>query len=125
METITEPDYRVLQPKMVTDPNGNRTEARFDALGMLAGTAARGKATGAVEGDPLDDFTTDLAPADIKTFFDSTDPRALAITHLGTATTRILCDLDRVPVCAASIAREMLLRRQAIAGMRAEAQSCG
>ena len=44
-ETFADHDYRVLQPKLVTDPNGNRTEARFDALGMLAGTAVRGKAT--------------------------------------------------------------------------------
>ena len=48
----------------------------------------------------------DLAPADITAFFDAADPRALAVTHLGTATTRIIYDLERVPVCAASIARE-------------------
>ena len=105
-ETAADPDYRVLRPKMVTNPNGNCTEARFDALGMLAGMAVRGKATGAVEGDSFDTFTTDLAPAQIKDFFDSTDPRGLAITYLGTATTRILYDLERVPVCAVAIARE-------------------
>jgi hypothetical protein len=105
-ETTAEPDYRVLQPKMVTDPNGNRTAARFDALGMLAGTAVQGKATGPIEGDSFDTFTVDLDPADITAFFDSTDPRALAFTHLGTATTRVLYDLERIPPCAASIARE-------------------
>jgi RHS repeat-associated protein len=105
-ETSAEHDYRVLQPKMVTDPNDNRTEARFDALGMLAGTAIRGKATGSVEGDSFDIFTTDVTPTQIKAFFDAADPRPLAITHLGMATTRILYDLERVPVCAASIARE-------------------
>jgi RHS repeat-associated protein len=105
-ETTAEPDYRVLQPKIVTDPNGNRTEARFDALGMLAGTALRGKATGTVGGDSFETFTTDLTPAEIKAFFDAPDPRPLAIAHLGAATTRILYDLERVPSCAASIARE-------------------
>jgi Insecticide toxin TcdB middle/C-terminal region len=105
-ETAAEPDYRVLQPKLITDPNGNRIEARFDALGMLAGTALHGKAAGLVEGDSFDAFTTDLSPAQIKGFFDAADPRPVAITHLGTATTRILYDLERVPVCAASIARE-------------------
>jgi RHS repeat-associated protein len=105
-ETFAEQDYRVLQPRMVTDPNDNRTQARFDALGMLAGTALRGKATGPVEGDCFDNFNTDLTPQQIKDFFDSIDPRPLAIGHLGTATTRILYDLERVPVCAASIARE-------------------
>jgi RHS repeat-associated protein len=105
-QTSAEPDYRVLQPRMATDPNGNRTEARFDALGMLAGTALRGKAAGPVEGDAFDTFTTDLTPQQIRDFFASPDPRALAVTHLGTATTRILYDLEHVPVCAASLARE-------------------
>lgn len=99
-------DYRVLQPVTVTDPNGNRVQARFDALGMLVGTAVLGKATGPVEGDSFADFTIDLAPVDITAFFAVADPRALAVTHLGTATTRIIYDLDKVPVCAASIARE-------------------
>jgi RHS repeat-associated protein len=105
-ETSAEHDYRVLQPKIVTDPNDNRTEARFDALGIVAGTAVRGKAAGPVEGDSFDTFATDLAPAQITEFFGSTDPRALAVAHLGTATTRILYDLERVPICAASITRE-------------------
>ena len=47
-------DYRVLQPTLVTDPNGNRSQALFDALGMLAGTAVQGKAAGPVEGDSFD-----------------------------------------------------------------------
>ncbi len=104
--TSAEHDYRVLQPELITDPNGNRTEARFDALGMLAGTVVRGKATGPVEGDSFDTFTVDLGPTDIAAFFGSTNPSPLAVTHLGTATTRILYDLTRLPVCAASIARE-------------------
>ena len=105
-ETTAEIDYRVLQPIKITDPNGNRAEARFDALGMLAGTALSGKATGPIEGDSFDDFATDVAPAQITEFFDSTAPRALDVAHLGTATTRIIYDLQRVPVCATSIARE-------------------
>lgn len=105
-QVVADQDYRVLQPTRVTDPNGNRSEARFDALGMLAGTAARGKPTGAPEGDSFDDFVTDLSPAQIKAFFDAPDPRALAVTSLGTASTRIVYDLQRVPVCAAAIARE-------------------
>jgi hypothetical protein len=42
-ETSARYDYRVLQPKVITDPSGNHTEARFDALGMLTGTAVSGK----------------------------------------------------------------------------------
>jgi RHS repeat-associated protein len=104
--TSADHDYRVLQPMTVTDPNGNRTQARFDALGMLVGTAALGKASGPVEGDSFADFVIDLAPADVTAFFAAADPRALAVSDLGTATTRIIYDLGRVPVCAASIARE-------------------
>jgi hypothetical protein len=105
-EISADNDYRVLQPKLITDPNGNRIAASFDALGLLAGTTVCGKASGPVEGDSFDTFTVDLSPADITAFFDSTNPSPLALTHLGTATTRILYDLGRVPVCAASIARE-------------------
>lgn len=105
-ETMAESDYRVLQPLMATDPNGNRSEVRFDALGMVVGTAVRGKAAGVVEGDSFDDFVADLTPAQIEDFFDAANPRSLAIAHLGTATTRIIYDLERAPVCAAAIARE-------------------
>ena len=105
-ETTAEPDYRVLQPRKVTDPNDNRAEARYDALGMLAGTALLGKATGPVEGDSFDQFVTDLAPSQVKGYFDAGDPYTLAAEYLGTATTRILYDLERIPMCAASIARE-------------------
>jgi RHS repeat-associated protein len=48
-------DYRVLQPAMVTDPNGNRSAAAFDELGMVVATAMMGRA-GA--GDTLADPTT-------------------------------------------------------------------
>ena len=99
-------DYRVLQPTLVTDPNGNRAQAMFDVLGMLVGTAVQGKATGPVEGDSFDTFVADLSPAQIAAFFDVPDPRTLAVGYLGTATTRIIYDLDRAPVCAAAIARE-------------------
>ena len=36
-------DYRVLQPRLMTDPNGNRSEVAFDTLGMVVGTAVMGK----------------------------------------------------------------------------------
>jgi RHS repeat-associated protein len=99
-------DYQVMQPWEITDPNGNRSQAAFDALGMVVGTAIMGKATGSTEGDSLTTFNTDLTSAEITAFFDADDPRSPAIDHLGTATTRIIYDLDRVPVCAAAIARK-------------------
>jgi RHS repeat-associated protein len=99
-------DYRVLQPHRLTDANGNRAEARFDALGMLAGTALLGKPEGPAEGDSFDDFIEDPPRAAIAAFFDTPDPAPAAIAHLGTATTRILYDFERVPACACAIARE-------------------
>jgi RHS repeat-associated protein len=99
-------DYRLLRPRLTTDPNGNRSEVRFDALGMVVGVAVMGKAAGPAEGDSFDDFTADLTPQQIKDYFDSPDPRPLALALLGTATKRVVYDLERVPTCAASIERE-------------------
>jgi hypothetical protein len=98
-------NYRTLLPEKITDPNGNRAEVRFDALGMVVGTAVMGKEN-ETYGDSLDNFTADLTRDQIQAFFEAEDPRALAVEHLGTATTRIIYDLERIPVCAASIARE-------------------
>lgn len=57
-------DYRVLQPAQVTDPNRNRTQAAFDALGMVVGTAVKGKPEENL-GDSLDGFVADLSEAAI------------------------------------------------------------
>ena len=34
-------DYRVLQPRLITDPNNNKSEVLFDAFGMITVTAIR------------------------------------------------------------------------------------
>src|SRR5262249_33225104 len=86
------PDYRVLQPKVMTDPNGNQSQVAFDALGLVAGTAVMGKAG---EGDSLDNFTADLPPQQVDDFLAAVDPRVPASSLLGSATTRIVYDLDR------------------------------
>lgn len=52
-------DFRVLQPSQLTDPNGNRVAARFDALGRVEATAAMGKEGGG-EGDTLEDPTAEF-----------------------------------------------------------------
>lgn len=101
-----ENDYRVLQPRLLTDPNGNRAAAAFDVLGMVAGTAVIGKAG---EGDSLETFQAELAADELDRFW--ADPLGTAPALLGTATTRILYDLDRYrrdgqPVFAATLARE-------------------
>jgi RHS repeat-associated protein len=120
--TVSANDYRVLQPRLVTDPNGNQSEVAFDALGMVVGSAVMGKATGAAaEGDTLANFVADLPDDDLEGFFEAAEPQALAAGLLKGATTRMVYDLERFrrsrlanptdstlwqPVCAASLVRE-------------------
>lgn len=49
--TTVDNDYRVLAPRQVTDPNGNRTRSAFDPLGLVTATWTQGKASG-TDGDP-------------------------------------------------------------------------
>lgn len=113
-------DYRVLSPALITDPNGNRSAAAFDALGLMTGTAVTGKASENL-GDSLAGFSADLAQADIEGFYAADDPGSLAGGLLGTATLRIVYDPLRffksrqaspddpskwLPVFAATIVRE-------------------
>ncbi|MEJ2659732.1 MAG: SpvB/TcaC N-terminal domain-containing protein, partial [Desulfobacteraceae bacterium] len=111
-----ENNYRVLQPECITDPNGNQSQAAFDVLGLVAGTAVKGKngEGDSGEGDSLEDFKADLTQTDINTFFETPlDPRHTA-DLLGNATTRIIYDVDRYyhsndpekPPYAATLARE-------------------
>ena len=120
--TVNVNDYRVLQPRLVSDPNRNQTEVAFDTLGMVVGTAVMGKPSPAgVEGDRLTGFVIDLTQTQLDAFFDVADPHATAAALLRDATTRIAYDLDRFrrtqqanpndptkwqPACAATLARE-------------------
>jgi hypothetical protein len=120
--TVDVNDYRVLQPRLVSDPNRNQTEVAFDTLGMVVGTAVMGKTLPArVEGDTLIGFVADLTDAELNQFMGgprqpSADPKAseaAVITHdlLQQATIRIVYDLDRYrrlgdPPFAATISRE-------------------
>lgn len=120
--TVNVNDYRVLQPRLVSDPNRNRTEVAFDTLGMVVGTAVMGKPLPApVEGDSLTGFVTDLTQVPLDGFFNAADPHATTSALLKDATTRIVYDLDRFrstrqanpndptkwqPACAATLARE-------------------
>jgi RHS repeat-associated protein len=91
-------DYRVLQPAEVIDPNQNHIEIAFDVLGLVVGTAVKGKvsAPGTSEsGDSFVQFTTDLAESDIDGFINNANPLTPAPGLLGTATTRIVYDLER------------------------------
>ncbi|MGD2071833.1 MAG: toxin TcdB middle/C-terminal domain-containing protein, partial [Gemmatimonadota bacterium] len=101
-------DYRVLQPHRITDPNGNRTAAAFDALGMVVATAVMGKEDESL-GDLLEGFDPDPPLPELQAFV--ADPRARAGFLLGKATSRIVYDLERYPRAgqppfAATLARE-------------------
>lgn len=107
-------DYRVLQPKIIQDPNNNRTTVAFDALGMVVATAVMGK-EGEKLGDSLEDeFKADLTPDEIDRFFNN-PLSSLTTELLGNATSRIIYNLDswkevdphkKSPPFAATIVRE-------------------
>lgn len=101
-------DYRVLQPREVTDPNRNRSASAFDALGMVVATAMMGK-LGQPHGDLLEGFNADPTLTEVLAFI--ANPHTEAASLLGKATTRIVYDLDRYrragqPPFAATLARE-------------------
>ena len=118
----TRNDYRVLQPRLVSDPNRNRTEVAFDTLGMVVGTAVMGKPPPApVEGDSLTGFVADLTASQLDASSTRRRPARRAPQRCShDATTRIVYDLDRFrrtqqrpddptsgsPPVAATLARE-------------------
>src|SRR5262249_13522387 len=117
-------DYRVLQPRLVSDPNSNQTEVVFDALGMVVARAVMGK-PGEGKGDNIVGSEPDLSDTDLDNFYDVDDPHVPAPNLLKGATTRIIYDLHRfkrtrdenpkdptkwLPVYAATLARETHLR---------------
>ncbi|MGH7528148.1 MAG: SpvB/TcaC N-terminal domain-containing protein, partial [Gemmatimonadales bacterium] len=85
-------DYRVLQPRLLMDPNRNRTAVAFDALGLVVGTAVMGKPLPAtVEGDSLDGFEAELTDAVLQGQLG--DPLADPEAVLGNASTRLVYDV--------------------------------
>ena len=108
-------DYRVLKPRLVTDPNGNRTAVSFDALGMVVGTAVMGKRDETPrKGDLLDGFIADLPEPTVLEHL--ANPLNNPHSILSRATARILYDIfaflrtkhlpEPQPVLSCSIARE-------------------
>jgi len=83
-------DYRVLQARLMTDPNGNRSEVAFDTLGMVVGTALMGK-DGEGKGDSLAGFVADLDEATL--LADLQDPFVDPHGLLQQASSRLVYDL--------------------------------
>jgi RHS repeat-associated protein len=56
-------NYRVVQPHLLTDANGNRSAVRFDPLGLVAMTFVMGK-EGDDDGDHFDESATEMSTLD-------------------------------------------------------------
>ncbi|HYT68977.1 MAG TPA: SpvB/TcaC N-terminal domain-containing protein, partial [Vicinamibacterales bacterium] len=83
-------DYRVLKPWLVMDENRNRTEAAFDALGVVVVTAARGKPEEDL-GDTIDGVDPDLPEEAVLRHLER--PLVNPLEILGGATSRMVYDL--------------------------------
>lgn len=106
LETAAEFDYRTLQPRLLTDPNGNRSEAITDALGMVIATAIMGKTT-EQKGDTLDGYLRPVLP---ETIDHQLEIMSAPLTYLQGASTFFHYDLHtwkraQKPPFALSIAR--------------------
>lgn len=79
--------YVHMQPKGITDINGNRTEVLQNPLGDVVGTAMRGR-VGEVVGDSLETFNWAVTGAQLAALL--ANPGGIAGELLGTATTRTI-----------------------------------
>ncbi|MES2520775.1 MAG: SpvB/TcaC N-terminal domain-containing protein [Bacteroidota bacterium] len=95
--SIKQFNYHYLVPEVIKDANDNLSEAKYDALGLLVGTALKGKAADA---DDLDNgFEADLTQDQINAFFN--DPIGIGPDLLKNATSRLVYDFEtnRSKVC--------------------------
>ncbi|MDP2310024.1 MAG: SpvB/TcaC N-terminal domain-containing protein [Pseudomonadota bacterium] len=69
LRTTTAMDYRLLQPRKVTDPNGTESEATFDPLGRVLTTSIRNGSAGDAPGSHSAEFhyDTEHLPACVHT----------------------------------------------------------
>ncbi len=83
-------DYRVLQPRLLSDANRNRSAVVFDALGVVVATAVMGKPEEDL-GDSLEGLEPDPPESDVLACLD--DPLADPHSLLQGATSRLVYDL--------------------------------
>jgi RHS repeat-associated protein len=108
---LAQHDYRVLQPQQLTDANGNRSFAVFDALGLTAALAISGK-EGEELGDTVADFSVlDLQPDAALMQAFTEHPLQHAAAWLKRASHRFVYDVDRYRRCgqapfSATLSRE-------------------
>ncbi len=82
-------DYRVLRPRLITDANGNRQAALYDARGEVTAMAVMGK-VGQGLGDRLGDIEPDVDEAALLAAL--ADPTGRGAELLGPATVRTISD---------------------------------
>ncbi|THC91814.1 hypothetical protein EYZ11_008729 [Aspergillus tanneri] len=102
-------DYSCLQPNLVIDANGNRTQFARDSLGVSVGIAVMGKENEPV-GDSLEDFAIQLSQAERDEFVKNPSG-PIAAKLLGKAGRRIIYDFNfyeesRIPGFQAELVRD-------------------
>jgi hypothetical protein len=94
--TAAEYDYRTMQAALLTDPNGNRTQIKYDQFGEATIVAKMGKIEEAV-GDSLEDVPHSVSDEDILLFIANPTQDA-AIRLLGSAGTRKISCRTRLTI---------------------------
>lgn len=87
--------YVHMQPKCITDINGNRTEVVQNPFGEVVGTAIRGRKGEAV-GDSLDNFNWAVTDAELAAFLEKPG-RGITGQLLGTASARTITLYNHAP----------------------------
>jgi RHS repeat-associated protein len=115
--TVQDFDFRLLRPQSVKDINDNITDVSSDLLGLVVGTALRGKGS---EADDLIGFNADLTQAEIDAYF--ANPAAQGAGLLQNASSRFVYDLTAIPGWAGSITRETHQRDAIASGVPSKLQ---
>jgi RHS repeat-associated protein len=115
--TVLNFDFRLLRPQSVKDINDNITDVSSDILGLVVGTALRGKGS---EADDLIGFNEDLTQPQIDAYF--ADPVAQGASLLQNASSRFVYDLTATPAFAGSITRETHQRDAVASGVPSKLQ---
>ncbi len=80
LETTADYNYRVMQPSLVTDPNGNHTAVRYSPAGLPLSIAVVGK-QGGCEGDRRREAAAGATPLDYPSQYFQYDMRAYLVTE--------------------------------------------
>ncbi|KAG9605253.1 hypothetical protein KCU77_g1177, partial [Aureobasidium melanogenum] len=88
-------DYRVMQPAVVTDPNGNRVAVVYNALGEPTAVAQMGKASEKPVGDSVEGIPCVVSDDDLLSFLRQPS-RDMALRPVGQAGSRSISCMKRL-----------------------------